>query len=62
MPSSSPAPTAWETRGSRAIRVPMPVTATRKKKMLPSATAPRASAETRPTIMVSTTPMIIRPS
>ncbi len=43
------------------MSAPIPMTATRKKKRLPRATAPRASGETRPTIMVSTTPITMSP-
>jgi hypothetical protein len=59
---SSRAPTACEMIGSSAISTPIPKIDMLKKYMLPSATAPRASAERWPTMMVSTTPMSMMPA
>ena len=58
----SPAPTAWDTTGSRDNKTPMGKTTTVKKKRCPRATAARSRAEKWPTMMVSTTPMAIIPT
>jgi thioredoxin-like negative regulator of GroEL len=59
---SSPAPTACATTASSDMTTPMPKIATAMNSVLPSATAAMAAAETRPTMIVSTTPMAIMPT
>src|SRR5436309_3920526 len=61
-PAWSPAPTAWDTMGSSAKRVPKARAQTPKKYRLPSAVPARSGAETWPTMMVSTTPMNMSPT
>ncbi len=48
--------------GSSANSTPMPKIEIAKKYMLPSATPARSLAETRPTMIVSTAPMICIPT
>ena len=60
--SSSRAPSACAMIGSSANSTPMPKIEIAKKYMLPSATDASAAGETRPTMMVSTTPISIVPT
>src|ERR1051325_1699206 len=58
----SPAPIACATTGSSPVNTPIPKIATARNSRFPSATAAIASAETRPTTSVSTTPIAIHPT
>ena len=60
--SSSRAPSACATIGSSANSTPMPKIEIAKKYMWPSATDASAPGDTRPTMMVSTTPISIVPT
>ena len=62
IPRRSWAPNACETIGSSAMSIPIPKTEMPKKYRLPSATAAKSGAETRPTMAVSTMPWNTKPT
>ena len=56
------APTAWATTASSDMTTPIPNIATAMKIVFPRATAAIAAGETRPIMIVSTTPIVIIPT